>query len=54
MADLIVSHIGTDIGDGSVGVEDHVFGSVEAVFIYILDGGHVSVFFKEGGAAVLV
>ena len=54
MADLIVSHIGTDIGDESVGVQDHVFGSLEAVFIYILDGGHVSVCFKEGGAAVLV
>ena len=36
MADLIVSHIGTDIGDGSVGVEDHVFGSVEVTAANVL------------------
>ena len=54
MADLIVSYIGTDIRDGFVGVQDHVFGGVKPVFIQIFDGGHVGVFFEEGGAAVLV
>ena len=38
MVDLIVSHIGTDIGDGSVGVQDHLFGGERRYSFTYSDG----------------